>query len=561
MRLKLRVPLPSTPGPVAQSQFFEILQSKCGPPWAVRITCLFALLSIELVIVSAWLDADALIGGWHLVPFVRLWGAWTVRVAVAFSVFSVVLSDSRDRGQFQQLAAPAADSPIAWRLLPVHFLTLAVFAGFSWFLFPAHVRGVLGDLAAVVWAAVGIAAGVLAAITFVPILVWTRFLKANADILLYGLSAGIGAVLLGGFAWRFWQPLSRLTFYFVRFILHPLIPVLVSDPSTLSIGTRNFMVIISRQCSGYEGIGLTLAFSAVWLWLFRHELRFPQILLLLPAGALAVWLANVVRIAALILLGHLGAERIAIGGFHSQAGWITFTVVSVGLCLTARQLPWFSKTASIERSTVQNPATPYLAPLFAILATALISRSLMDDFEWFYPLRVVAAAVALWCFRRSYRKLDWRVSWQALAIGGLVFSIWITLDYVSGWQRSSMPLRLALSSGSRQLIWIAFRVCGAVITVPIAEELAYRGFLLRRVSAREFESVDWTRFSWLPVLISSLAFGILHGERWIAGTIAGIFYAVAVTRRGRIGEAVLAHAATNGLIALWVLYGQNWQLW
>jgi membrane protease YdiL (CAAX protease family) len=57
-----------------------------------------------------------------------------------------------------------------------------------------------------------------------------------------------------------------------------------------------------------------------------------------------------------------------------------------------------------------------------------------------------------------------------------------------------------------------------------------------------------------------VAFGALHG-RWLAGTLAGLCYALALYRRGRLGDAVLAHATTNALIAADVLATGTWSLW
>jgi membrane protease YdiL (CAAX protease family) len=61
--------------------------------------------------------------------------------------------------------------------------------------------------------------------------------------------------------------------------------------------------------------------------------------------------------------------------------------------------------------------------------------------------------------------------------------------------------------------------------------------------------------------VSSAAFGFLHGERWLAGMIAGALYALAWRRGGRFGDAVAAHAVTNALLALYVLKAQAWHLW
>ena len=44
--------------------------------------------------------------------------------------------------------------------------------------------------------------------------------------------------------------------------------------------------------------------------------------------------------------------------------------------------------------------------------------------------------------------------------------------------------------------------------------------------------------------------------RWQACSYALVYY-----RRGRIGEAVAAHAIANALIAFWVLTRGDWSLW
>lgn len=526
--------------------------------------CLAALFSCELVLVSIWLDNASLSGGSGLVGLVHDWGAWTVRAAVAFLVFSVVFAAFAAKKSLAQVPGRLAAEPIAWQLLIAHLGGLLLFAGLSWFLFESHPSGISGDVTVVSWAASSLLAIILAALAFVPAGVWRQLILNSGAAWVYGLTVGVVACLLGKYAWTLWQPLSRASFALVRAILHPFIPGLISDPATLVIGSQTFLVAITPECSGYEGIGLVLAASAAWLWFLRHEWRFPQAFLLLPAGVIAIWVSNSLRIATLILIGHAGAPRIALGGFHSQAGWIAFTTVTIGICLVARRFRGLTQSVeSAESSTVpQNPATPYLIPFLIILAATLVSRSVTADFEWFYPLRVLTAAVALWLFRSTYQKLDWRAGWPALAIGSLVFGAWIALDYMSrGIQGSPIPKALAESSQAVRFTWLAFRVAGAVVTVPIAEELAYRGFLMRRLTSRHFESVDWRNFAWAPFLISSIAFGVLHGERWLGGTIAGLSYAFALVRRGRIGEAVAAHATTNALIAAWVLVSGNWQMW
>src|SRR5262245_44879851 len=106
-------------------------------------------------------------------------------------------------------------------------------------------------------------------------------------------------------------------------------------PSRL-LGAGDFRVVIDAPCSGYEGVGLVIAMLGFYMFAFRRDLRFPIVLALLPIGAAAIWLLNTVRLALLISIGAHVSPDIALGGFHSQAGWVLFLSVTIGFMAIAQ---------------------------------------------------------------------------------------------------------------------------------------------------------------------------------------------------------------------------------
>jgi CAAX prenyl protease-like protein len=125
---------------------------------------------------------------------------------------------------------------------------------------------------------------------------------------------------------------------------------------------------------------------------------------------------------------------------------------------------------------------------------------------------------------------------------------------------TALPAWLAGLAPASAAAWLALRVLGSVAVVPLAEELAFRAYLPRRLLAADFEAVPLDRFAWVPFLVSSAAFGALHG-RWLAGVLAGMLYALILYRRKSVAAPVLAHATTNALIAAYVLAAGAWTLW
>ena len=223
-----------------------------------------------------------------------------------------------------------------------------------------------------------------------------------------------------------------------------------------------------------------------------------------------------------------------------------------------------AQTTFQARTREIDPTTAYLAPLMVLLAVSMVTGVFSSGFDWLYPVRVIGTAAAIWFFwRQSMTRLDlsqsW--SWSAVAIGVAAFAIWRGLEWAGGEPDTGnlIPKTLGEMPVGLAGVWMLFRVLGSVVTAPIAEELAFRGYLLRRLISSNFDQLSLPRFTWLSFLVSSVLFGALHG-RWLAGTLAGMFYAWAMYRRGKIADAIIAHTTTNALIAADVLIFGTWSL-
>jgi hypothetical protein len=112
------------------------------------------------------------------------------------------------------------------------------------------------------------------------------------------------------------------------------------------------------------------------------------------------------------------------------------------------------------------------------------------------------------------------------------------------------------------LAWffIAVRILGSTFIVPPLEEVFYRSFLYRYFAKQNFLSVPLNKFLPLPFLATACAFGFSHNE-WLAGIVCGAAYQWLVLRKNRLGDAMTAHAITNFLLGVWVVWRGAWNFW
>ena len=450
------------------------------------------------------------------------------------------------------------------RFLGAHLLCTAAFARASAIVMGASFPTTPHQTAwALAWLVTGALTLALWALTVWPWSSWLEAARESGAGLVWGGLAGTAAWATGFLTEEFWRPLAGYTFTVVRWMVGLVYTTTFADPVKLEVGTPTFSVGITPQCSGYEGIGLILAFLGVYLWLSRKTLRFPNALVLLPIGAVAVWILNSVRIAMLIVIGTSGWPKVAAGGFHSQAGWLVFNAVGLGLvAITIRSRYFVASTARIDRvDPDDNPTAAYLGPFLAIVAASMITGAMSAGFDWLYPVRVIASGTVLWTFRRTYTDLRWSWSWQSIAIGAVTFVIWLALLPAGAHAKDGWSAMLGTITPAWAALWLAVRVFGYVITVPLAEELAFRGFALRRLQREDFQNVPSGEFALIPWIVSSILFGVMHGSMWLAGSIAGLMFGIALFRRRSLGDAVQAHATTNLLLVIYAVTTGHWSAW
>ena len=216
----------------------------------------------------------------------------------------------------------------------------------------------------------------------------------------------------------------------------------------------------------------------------------------------------------------------------------------------------------------KHVATRAIPFIFYIVVMAL-SGVLADmgiDVRWIYALRAGGTALLMMFFWRDYVELAWppkmiQLNYAiSIFIGFLVFVLWINLD--QKWMLMGTPAGYDPRSaeGGLNILMVVVRIAGAALIVPLMEELFWRSFLMRWIDRADFLAHSPESVSLKAIFLSSLLFAFEH-TYWLAGLIAGLAYGWLYVKTRNLWAPVIAHALTNGVLAMWVLSTGRWDYW
>lgn len=188
---------------------------------------------------------------------------------------------------------------------------------------------------------------------------------------------------------------------------------------------------------------------------------------------------------------------------------------------------------------------------------------------WSYAIKVVVGVWMVWEMRRYIPEVRWTVSWQAIVVGLLVFVAWVGLDPF--YPKNHLLMKdtpesiwnpFARFGDSSALAWtlIVIRTFGMTVLVPPIEEAFYRSLVYRYIVKYDFTKVALNHFDGLAMVLCAVLFGFMHFQ-WLPGILCGLAYQWLVIRKGHLGDAMTAHAITNFLLAVYVVWqgGEAWK--
>ena len=224
-----------------------------------------------------------------------------------------------------------------------------------------------------------------------------------------------------------------------------------------------------------------------------------------------------------------------------------------------------------------RPWLPYVAPMAAFLlltsAEGYLPKTTVGtaDPTWYavaYAAKVAIVSVVAWLCRSAWRDLTPRPNLATLALavwaGLAVAAVWVIIDPYTP--------RLPFSGGARvgfdphslavpgRYAFLAARLYGLVVLVPLVEELFWRSFLMRWVIDPDFLKVPVGRVTLAGAAVTSGLFALAHPE-WLAALLTGLNWALLLRQTRSLSACVVSHAVANAALGAYVLTSGDWKFW
>lgn len=220
-------------------------------------------------------------------------------------------------------------------------------------------------------------------------------------------------------------------------------------------------------------------------------------------------------------------------------------------------------------------ALPYVLPFALYVLLTQIPLQFPDQYPWLYGASVLTVGAVT--FRLLYRQGLIRCHSQVMSgvvfgLAGIVLWIFIAdlhlekylLVYLpAGFQpspRAAFNPFVEIVSPLGRWSFIAIRLLGIAVLVPLIEELFWRGFLLRWIAAENWQAEALGKFSLKSFLWVTLLFVLAHPE-WLAAAVYCMLLNLLIYWKKDLWNCIVAHSVSNLVLAAYVMSTGNWDLW
>ncbi len=220
---------------------------------------------------------------------------------------------------------------------------------------------------------------------------------------------------------------------------------------------------------------------------------------------------------------------------------------------------------------------PYVAPMVTFLVLTSLEDTLRKAKDggpsptWYpvaYAIKMVIVTAVMVACRSTWRDLR-RPSGAhvalATALGLAVAAIWVGLDghygalpFLGGTRAAFNP---NLMSPAARIGFLAVRLYGLVLLVPLFEELFWRSFGIRYAIDPDFTRVPIGRITTMAATVTSVVFALSHPVEWLPALITGFAWAWLVYRTKSLTACVVSHAVANLGLGVYVLTTHAWKFW
>lgn len=230
--------------------------------------------------------------------------------------------------------------------------------------------------------------------------------------------------------------------------------------------------------------------------------------------------------------------------------------------------------ASPRRPLVSDDAA-YILPMAAFIALVGLGSWGTETGHgntWYpaaYVARVVIVGLMLIGLRRHYTKIRWNHWWLGLIVGVAGIFQWVGMQHLL--ERHFAHFRpgpnvfnpdLFFKDPATRIAFECVRLLGAVVVVPFMEELFWRDYCWRSITApNDFKLAHVGEWDPKAFVIVPLIFAVVHGNWWLTAIVWAFMVGGLLVYTKSLGACIVAHATTNLLLGVWVLYSKQWSLW